>query len=105
AIALACLTTAIALISAFTVFFQKEILRYKLSYQTTLILSLILTFFISMLDFNGISSFLWPILQICYPGLIVLTFLNIANRLVDFKPLKGPVAFTFGCSLIAYMFL
>lgn len=105
AIALACLTTAIALISAFTVFIQKEIFHHKVSYQATLIFSLTITFFISMLEFNGISSFLWPILQICYPGLIVLTFLNIANRLVDFKPLKGPVSLTFGCSLIVYLIL
>lgn len=80
-IALACLTTAIALISAFTDFVQKEVFREKISYQVTLIFALILTFFVSTFEFNGISAFLAPILQICYPGLIVLTFFNIIHRL------------------------
>lgn len=90
-IALACLTTAIALISAFTDFIQKEVFSEKVSYEITLIGSLILTFFVSTFEFTGISAFLGPILQICYPGLIVLTFLNIANRIGDFKPIKTPV--------------
>lgn len=90
-IALACLTTAIALISAFTDFIQKEVFLDKVSYEITLIGSLLLTFFVSTFEFTGISAFLGPILQICYPGLIVLTFLNIAYRLGDFKPIKTPV--------------
>ena len=102
AIALACLTTAIALISAFTDFVQREIFKDKISYGVILSLSLLLTFFVSTFEFTGISAFLWPILQICYPGLIVLTFLNIANRLTGFSALKLPVAFTFAVSATAY---
>lgn len=90
-IALACLTTAIALITAFTDFIQKEVFMDKMSYEATLIGSLLLTFFVSTFEFNGISAFLGPILSIFYPGLIVLTFLNIANRVADFKPIKVPV--------------
>lgn len=102
AIALACLTTAIALISAFTDFIQGEVFKNKMSYEIILIGSLIATFFVSTLNFTGISAFLWPILQICYPGLIVLTFLNIAYRLTGFKPIKVPVYATFAVSAIAY---
>lgn len=101
-IALACLTTAIALISAFTDFMQREVFVEKVSYEITLIGSLIITFFVSTFEFNGISAFLWPILQICYPALIVLTFLNIAHRLTGFTRLKAPVFVTFACSLIIY---
>jgi branched-chain amino acid:cation transporter, LIVCS family len=101
-IALACLTTAIALISAFTDFMQKEVFKEKVSYEVTLIGALIITFFVSTFEFNGISAFLWPILQICYPGLIVLTFLNIAHRLTGFTRLKAPVFLAFACSLIIY---
>ncbi|KAF3361531.1 putative branched-chain amino acid transport system II carrier protein [Chlamydiales bacterium STE3] len=86
-IALACLTTAIALISAFTDFIHKEVLSTKISYQSTLIASLLITFFISTFEFSGISAFLSPILQTCYPGLIVLTFLNIAFRLKKVQPI------------------
>lgn len=100
AIALACLTTAIALISAFTDFVRQEIFQEKISYEITLIGALLLTFFVSTFEFTGISAFLWPILQIFYPGLIVLTLLNIAYKLTGFKPLKIPVFATFGLSVL-----
>ena len=103
-IALACLTTAIALISAFTDFIQKEVFKEKVSYEITLIGALLLTFFVSTFEFSGISAFLGPILQICYPGLIVLTFLNIAYSLKNFKPIKLPVFFAFGFSAAFYFF-
>lgn len=94
-IILACFTTAIALISAFSDFIQKEIFGEKLAYEWCLLGSLILTFFISTFEFTGISAFLWPLLQICYPGLILLTLLNIANRLWGITFLKIPVFLTF----------
>lgn len=103
AIALACLTTAIALISSFTDFMQQEVFKNKVSYEITLIGSLLATFFVSTFEFTGISAFLWPILQICYPGLIVLTLLNILNRLTGFKPIKVPVFATFALSAILYV--
>lgn len=101
-IALACLTTAIALIAAFTDFIQQEVFQDRIGYKTILAGSLLLTFFVSTFQFTGISAFLGPVLQICYPGLIVLTFLNIAYRLYDFKPIKIPVFFAFALSAIAY---
>ncbi len=101
-VALACLTTAIALVLVFTDFMQKEIFRGKVSYEATLIGSLLLTFFVSTFQFTRISVILGPVLQICYPGLIVLTLLNIAYRLKGFKPVKIPVTVMFGFSL--YLF-
>lgn len=102
AIALACLTTAIALISSFTDFLQREVFDEKISYETTLIGALLFTFFVSTFEFTGISSFLWPILQIFYPGLITLTFLNILHKLTGFTPLKAPVFLAFACAILIY---
>jgi LIVCS family branched-chain amino acid:cation transporter len=102
-IALACLTTAIALISAFSDFIKKEVFKDKISYQMTLFLSLLLTFFISTFEFTGISAFLGPILEISYPGLIVLTLLNIAHRLRDFRPIKIPVFVAFAIAALYYV--
>lgn len=102
AIALACLTTAIALIVAFTDFIQKEVFKEKISYQATLAFALLITFFVSTFEFTGISALLSPILQISYPGLIVLTCLNIAHRLWGVKLLKLPVFFTFGTTALFY---
>ncbi len=101
-IALACLTTAIALLSAFTDFIHKEVFQERVKYEAVLLGSLALTFFISTFEFSGISSFLGPILQICYPGLIVLTVLNILHRLTGLKILKLPVFLTFGYSAVQY---
>lgn len=103
-IALACLTTAIALISAFTDFMQTEVFKEKISYELLLIASLLLTFFVSTFEFTAISAFLGPILQICYPGLIVLTFLNIAYCLKNVQPIKLPVFSTFAVSAYGYFF-
>jgi LIVCS family branched-chain amino acid:cation transporter len=102
-IALACLTTAIALICAFTDFVQKEVFKEKVGYEIILVASLFVTFFVSTFEFTGISTFLGPILQISYPGLIVLTFLNIANRLTGFQTVKGPVFCTFVFSALLFM--
>lgn len=85
AIALACLTTAIALISAFADFIQTELFKEHISYETTLIISLLVTFAISTFEFTGISAFLWPILQVSYPLLIALTFFNITAKLSKFN--------------------
>jgi LIVCS family branched-chain amino acid:cation transporter len=101
-IGLACLTTAIALISAFTDYMQKEVFNERVSYQAVLVGALLLTFFISTFEFTGISAFLGPVLQICYPGLIVLTILNIAFCLFNFKPIKLPVFIAFAVSAFVY---
>lgn len=101
-IAFACLTTAIALISAFTDFIQKEVFKGKVSYGITLIGATLATFAVSTFEFTGISAFLGPVLQICYPGLIVLTLLNIAFRLKQFQPIKVPVFCAFALSTIFY---
>jgi len=76
-IALACLTTAIALSAVFSDFMQKEVFQNKVHYKTVLAGTLIVTFFVSTFEFNGISAFLGPILEVCYPGLIALTLFNI----------------------------
>ena len=101
-VSLACLTTAIALTAAFTEFLHIHLFQEKIGYEMTLIGALCATFFMSTFEFTGISAFLWPILQICYPGLIVLTLLNIAYKLFNFTVIKGPVFCAFGLALYFY---
>lgn len=76
-VAIACLTTTIALIAAFASFVQKEVLREKVGHIPVLIVSLLLTFAVTTLQFQGIAKLLSPILTVCYPLLIVLTFYNL----------------------------
>lgn len=102
AVALACLTTAIALSAVFAEFIHKDITQNKLSYAWSLIATLVVTFLVSTLDFTGIANFLTPILKLCYPALITLSVLNIFYKLHHFKPVKIPVLIIFLLSLAGY---
>lgn len=105
AVAFACLTTAIALAVVFAEFLHFQISQEKLSYQYSLIVTLAISFIISTLDFLGIVAFLAPILQVCYPALIMLCLLNIAYKLFHFKPVKLPILIVFTASLVHYIWL
>lgn len=87
-IAMACLTTAIALSSAFAVFLQTSICQNRISYPCSLGLTLLAVFIVSTFEFQGISAFLGPVLEFCYPALIVLTFVNIGHALWKLKTRK-----------------
>ncbi len=79
-VALACLTTAIALIAVFAEFFSRYIMQDKISYRTALALSLGVTFLVSCVELVGIMAFLAPVLEILYPVLIALTAYNMISR-------------------------
>lgn len=102
AVSLACLTTAIALAAVFAEFIHEDLTFKKLGYQICLILTLIVTFLMSTLDFAGIMSFLEPILVVCYPALIVLSVINLLHKLYGFKPVIIPVSIVFLISLVVY---
>ena len=77
AICFACLTTEIALTVVVAEFVHDTLLKKKFSYVLCLIFSLVVTFAISILKFQGISNFIVPILQFLYPALIVLSATNL----------------------------
>lgn len=85
AIALACLTTAIALAAVFAEFLQKVIFRNNLNYTQALIITLTIGFAVSLLEFTGIVKLLAPCLQVAYPALILFTIYNIVSRLRTIK--------------------
>jgi LIVCS family branched-chain amino acid:cation transporter len=90
AVSLACLTTAIALAAIFAEFLHEQIFLEKLSYNTCLILTIIGSYFMSLLKFQGVMFFLVSVLKYFYPALIVLCLCNIAEKLWGFKPVKTP---------------
>lgn len=81
ALVLACLTTALVLTSLFADFLRKEVSKDKIGNKMSLLITLAIGFAVSTLDFNGIASFIGPILEAVYPALIVLTLVNIAHKL------------------------
>lgn len=75
AIILACMTTAIVLTSLFADFLRKNI---KINHPFSLLVTLLIGFFVSTFDFAAIAKLISPILEAIYPALIALTLFNIA---------------------------
>lgn len=99
AVALACLTTAIALCSVFAEYLHEDITNFRVDYTICLVITLLITYFISILNFTVIIGLLAPILQVCYPALIVLSLFNILYQLYGVRIVKAPVYATFLASL------
>lgn len=85
-VAVACLTTAIALVASFTHFVHQEILQEKIHHTVVLASALCVTFLMTTLEFQGIAQFLGPILEIGYPFFIALTLYNLLKE----KPFPFP---------------
>lgn len=81
----AVLTTMIALTVIFSEFLHEIIFRKKISYIASLIITLMVSFAVSTLQFDGIAAFVGPILQLCYPALIALAILGILHKVYGFK--------------------
>jgi len=103
AVITACLTTAMTLSSIFAEYLQKDLLKQKIGVTQALALTLLITTLFANLGFSGIAAFLGPILQICYPGLIVLTLFNILHHFYGVRTVKLPVFATFACSAAFYL--
>jgi branched-chain amino acid:cation transporter, LIVCS family len=94
AVVFACLTTALVLTSLFADFLRNEVSKGRLAHSPSLLITLLIGFLVSTLDFAGIARFLGPVLEIIYPALIVLTIVNIASKLLNFKPSHWPFTIT-----------
>ncbi|MEK6733628.1 MAG: branched-chain amino acid transport system II carrier protein, partial [Pseudomonadota bacterium] len=80
---LACVTTAIA---AITVWSDFIILYFpKFNYKAVLIVSLTISYFVSLSGFSSLMKLLGPVLNVTYPILICLTIYNI---FIYYKPKK-----------------
>ena len=76
-LALACLTTAVALTTIFAEYMTKECAAWSLPYPVSLGITLVVAAFFANYGFDGIKSILLPIVSVLYPALIVLTITNI----------------------------
>ncbi len=91
AVALACLTTAITLTAVTADFIKKDLSAGMLGYRVSLLVTLCLTVIVASLEFKRIVAFIHPVLELCYPAIIVLCALNIAYKLWGVQTVKGPV--------------
>ena len=91
AVSLACLTTAIALTAVFADFIHEELFPNHVSYPVALLITLGISFGLSTLDFSGIAAFVGPIMKILYPGLIIMSVLNLFHKVKGIQLIKTPV--------------
>ena len=93
AVAMACYSTIIALAMVLAEYIHKELSLGFISYIMSLILTLIATAFLSSFGLETIMTISGPIINACYPVLIVITFCNIGYKLFNFTPIKVPALF------------
>lgn len=89
AVIIATLTTAIALATVFADFVSQDVCQGKVSYAAALVLTLVIAFFVSTLEFSGIVSMLAPIVQMIYPFLLLLSLANIVLKLWRPEPVAA----------------
>jgi LIVCS family branched-chain amino acid:cation transporter len=105
AVAMACLTTAIPIVAVCSDYIRQDICKNRVGPLLPILITLGLSTLIANLGFIGIANMLSPILQILCPGLIVLSILNIGNKLYDVRSAKMPVFTAFALSMVGYVLI
>lgn len=96
AIAIACFTTVISLAVTIADVIHNELDDYlakhkiKFNYYVTISIIVLITVIFSNLGFDGLMSFIVPIISVCYPAIIVLTVCNVLYKLYGFQYVKIP---------------
>ena len=92
AVAMACFSTIIALATVLAEYVQVELTGNRFEYMPCLAGVLGLTSFLSCYGLDSIMTFSTPIIDTCYPVIIVITLINIAYKTWGFTPIKIPTA-------------
>jgi LIVCS family branched-chain amino acid:cation transporter len=103
AVAMACLTTAIPLVSICADYIRKDLCKNKIGPVLPALFTLGVSAAIANLGFSGIANMLSPILQILCPGLIVLCILNILYKLYELEFTRAPVYAAFAFTGAGYL--
>lgn len=82
---LSCLATGASLVRLFAEFLRKDICKENISWHMAIIITLVISFALSLTGFAAIFSFLAGILVYIYPALIVLTITSILEKFINFK--------------------
>jgi LIVCS family branched-chain amino acid:cation transporter len=102
AVAMACLTTAIPIVAICSDYIQQDLMPKNQGPMIPLFITLGISLVIANLGFTGIANMLSPVLNILCPSLIVLSILNIVNKMYEIRTRKTPVLVTFALSTVNY---
>jgi len=100
AVSMACLTTAIPLVSIFANYMREDLMGGKGGFLFPLFVTLGISIMLANMGFMGIANMLSPILGILCPGLIVLSVFNIFHRLYETRVPRLPIFATFAFSTV-----
>lgn len=104
AMAMACLTTAIALTAVFAEYLSHELFFGRMQYHYALLLTVTSSFIMTNLGFSGIAHVIEPVAAFCYPTLIVLSLANIAYKMWGFRYVQVVTLTTFfGTLLVKFL--
>lgn len=81
-LAVGCLATAVILSTLFTDFLVQDVTRDRLKRPYAILITMLITFVISLLGFSKLMTILGSILDVTYPALIVLALMNVIDRVM-----------------------
>jgi LIVCS family branched-chain amino acid:cation transporter len=87
AVALACLTTAVALIMSFSQFLSTHVLQKRYSFLA-LPISLLSVFLTSLLEFEGIMGIISPVMKIVYPIILIVVIRYLLDLFLTYRAHK-----------------
>ena len=102
--ALACITTAIALTAVVADYVTNELFSGKVKYLHALLITVSLNFAMTNLGFAGISQVILPLAIICYPALIALSLANMAHVFWGFDRVKLVTLSTLAITIVMHFF-
>ena len=82
AIALACLTTSVALASVFSDFLREKCFSGRVSHGVSLALTCLISYMMSTLGFKTVASMSEPVFQLFYPFLIVMILMLVPLKMI-----------------------
>lgn len=85
AIVLACFSTSVALVVAYSDFLQMQVFKNRKDLKVSIAFSIVISFIMSLFGLNGITYITAPVLKFCYPILLTLIFVNIVRILMKEK--------------------
>lgn len=85
AILLACFSTSIALVIAYTDFLHEDVLQLKFRPVVAMLAALSIAFVMSLFGLEGITYVTGPVLKVGYPILIMLIIFNLGKMLINWR--------------------
>lgn len=81
-LAVGCLATAVILSTLFTDFLTQDVTKNRLKRPYAILITMSITFVVSLLGFSKLMTILGSILDVAYPALIALAIMNVIDRLM-----------------------